>query len=262
MRLTPMRTALPLACALFLWSAFAGCEGAAEPSRVTLPLRADASGLSPAESDLGYAVEITEAKLSVADFTFATPGELHTRWLRLTSIARAHPGHYEGGSVIGELRGRFVVDFMASEGTLGTATMLVGTYASANFRFETAEDDAAPPLAGHTALLRGRASRDDASVTFTFVVDAPAMRELVGAPFEATLTETSGGALGFRLLSYDPRSDATLFDGIDFFALDADEAGEIIVDPTSEGAASEAYFELRRRLLAHDFYDVRHLPEE
>jgi hypothetical protein len=255
-----MRNVVRLSIVVWL---LVGCDPAREPALVELPLVTDASAIGDVETDLGYAVTISEARVAVRDFTFLVSGEVHVRrpLLPLVSVARAHPGHFEGGSVTGELRARFVVDFSQDRRELGLATLLVGDYTSANFTFERAAEedglDGADPLLGHTAVLRGTASRDDATVDFVFVIDSPEGRELVGAPFEMTVREDSAASLGFRLMTFDPRSGATLFDGLDFFALDHEGSGLVRLDPERSAEDEiDAYNQLRRRFQTHDHFQM------
>jgi hypothetical protein len=242
------------------------CASAKEPARVELPLVTDSSGLTLVTTDLGYAVEVTEARALLRDFTFATAGEAHAArpWLRLLPVARAHPGHFAGGAVTGELRGRFIADFTRDGLALGVATLLVGEYSSVSFVFarasteDVADDDL---LLGHTAILRGSASREGASVDFTFILDSPDDRALVGAPFEMHVTEETSASIGVRLLTFDARSETTLFDGLDFFALDGDEDGLLVVDPASSSeAAVDAYNRLLRTFQTHDRFDAIPVP--
>jgi hypothetical protein len=50
--------------------------------------------------------------------------------------AWAHPGHYSGGDVTGELVGEFILDWIGGDGmALGTADLLAGDYNGFNFTF-------------------------------------------------------------------------------------------------------------------------------
>src|SRR6478735_7939545 len=99
-----MRT-LRSALALFL---LVGCQPAQEAPRLELPLVVDESGIETTTNDLGFDITLSEARMAVRDFQFTTAGELHTAslsqklWSFLIPAALAHPGHYEGGEVIGE----------------------------------------------------------------------------------------------------------------------------------------------------------------
>jgi len=259
-----------------LWFGVAALIGSAcadpeEPARVELDVVADASGLVPVETNLGYQVELTEARVIVEDLTFATAGELHTawRWRSLTDwvipSAHAHPGHYQGGDITGELRGHFVVSWLPTAAEpLGRATLLVGSYESVNFTFaHAAADDGLAsddPLSTHTALLRGQAARDGSTVDFVATIDSPIGRELVGAAFQVTVTETSPTRLAFRFLTRDTFEGDTLFDDLDFLALDGDGDGQLAIAPeATDEALVAAYDQLRRTFQTHDHFDVRAL---
>lgn len=243
-----------------------GCEPSRDPPRVERPVRADSGGIVVSTSDLGFEVELSQARLAVESFQFTTAGELHTaglgpHWVaQLVPPAHAHPGHYEGGEVIGELRGRFVVDWFGGDGDeLGEATLIVGSYASVNFTFVRAEatdgletDD---PLLGHTALLAGVARKGDAEIAFDFLLDAHDDRQLVGVPFESEISEKNDVELGFRLLPKDELGDDMLFDGVDFAMLDADGDGRVALRPdATEPAQVDTYNEIRRKLETHNHY--------
>lgn len=245
------------------------CAGSKEAPQVELPVFADASGISVVTTDLGYVIELSEARASVENFEFTVAGEVHAAsiWQRvsalLTARAFAHPGHLQGGDVTGELPGRFILHWLPITNTdLGTATLLTGLYEGANFSFVLSElEDGLvenDPLLGHTAFLRGRATKDGEAVDFVAAIDAPVGRELIGAPFTLAVKESSRERLGIRLLTEVSRGGATLFDALDFAALDADGDGQLrFARDASEPAVVEAYSLLRRRLQTHDHFDVK-----
>lgn len=245
------------------------CGGPDEAARVELPVVADASGLVGVRTDLGYDVELVDARVMIENLAFMTAGEASAAslWNEVSKLlvpsAHAHPGHFEGGQVSGELQGRWQLRWLPGSVTeLGAATLLSGSYQSASFTFAFAgADDGVAvddPWLGHTALLRGRAAKAAASVEFTAAIDAHEARELVGAPFELEVSESSREQLGVRLLTQDLAEGETLFDGLDFAALDADGDGQVTIAPTSsEAALVEAYDLLRRTLQTHDHFDVR-----
>jgi hypothetical protein len=255
----------------------------------------DGSGLSVADTDLvtdlvtdlGWTIELTQARVALADLRFTTAGEVHmdrrpsARGQLLGQLlgrlshallpsAHAHPGHSQGGEIIGELPGTFVVDFLGEDGReLGLATMIVGQYTALDFQLVRAgvdEVDEGDPLFGHTALLVGTATGPDETViAFTVVIDSPLDREIVGAPFEANVEEGSTFEIGLRLLSRDPFEGDHLFDGIDFAALDeldgAADGALLLVDPDAGDpepptALADAYFQIRREFQTHDLFDA------
>lgn len=251
-----------------------------EAPRVDLAVVVDGSGLVAATTDLGWAIEFEQARLAIADLEFTTAGEVHEArepspgaWLLglLLPTAHAHPGHYQGGEIIGELPGEFVLDFIAGDGVeIGVATLIVGEYAAANFRFRRAAADELvelDPLIGHTAILAGTASKDGQVIAFSIAIDSPEDRELVGAPFEYTVEQDDDELveLGVRLLSIDPNEGDHLFDAIDFGVLDAaDGAADGMValvdpelDPSMPTALVDAYNQIRRDFQTHDLFEIQ-----
>lgn len=257
-RWTLLWTALPLALAV--------CDAGSEPASVALPVVAAGSGLSACTTAEGYVVELTEARVAVRDLEFTVGGETHARLpdalrrLLLPATAVAHPGHSAGGEVTGELPGRFVLDpFAGAERPLGDATLLEGEYHGLNLYFRAA--DAADGLAagdallGHTAVFAGTATRGADSWTFEAVLDIDDGTQLVGAPFDLAVTAVTSATLVLRLLTTDPSTEVdTLFDGIDFAALDTDGDRRVEILP-----GDEAHNRLRRTLQVHDHWwvDVR-----
>jgi hypothetical protein len=256
-------------CALSL---VVGCaeEQSQEAARVSLPVEVGVGELGAVTSDLGFEVELQELRVAARDLEFTVEGEVHeaarTRGGRpwweglervLVSQAWAHPGHYAGGAVTGELPGRFVLDWTGQEGgALGEASLLAGDYTGANFTFARgAQGDGlgeGDPLLGHSALLRGEARKDGLRYPFVVVVDQDEDRQVVGLPFELRVGPGTQAALWVRFSPQDPTSSATIFDGIAFDALAQDAGGVIQLAPDS----GEAYNRLRRTLQTHSFYRV------
>lgn len=247
-----------------------GCNEAIEPAQVELPVRLDASGMEPVTTNLGYQVELSEARVAVRDFGFTIAGEAHASaglkrayevaWNLLLPDAYAHPGHYQGGSVTGELRGDFLLDWLGKEGgELGVATLLEGDYMAVNMRLARADESMGvtpqDPLFGHTALFRGRATRDTKTIDFSILVDSPLDRDIVGVPFEARLKPDAKGQILFRLLPLDPYENDTLFDDLDFAELPTDAEGRVHINPDGP-AVSDAYFKFRRTFQTHDHYQM------
>lgn len=252
-----------------LTMALAGCA-AEEAPRVELPVRVDCSEVTGAAAavttDLGYEVTVTDARLALGGLVFTVAGEAHTASLleslsdMLVPRALAHPGHYQGGEVTGELPGDFALRCAEDEGReLGLATLIVGTYTASNFDFERGSTavglDASDALVGHTAWIAGTATRGEDSVDFTIVIDSPLDRQLVGAPFEAVIGAEASGTLAFRFEPLDDLEGDTLFDTVDFVALDTDADGELLIAPDL-AEVEDAYNALRRTFQTHDHFRV------
>lgn len=226
-----------------------------------VPIVVDSSGLQTVTTNLEYDVSVDTAEVAIRDLEFSVAGEVHTSlWERMSSAlipsAWAHPGHYEGGDLTGELLGSFSLQFGGDEAQeLGTATLLIGNYRSVNFFFERGE---AGELKDHTAIMRGVARREDTNVEFRIVLDSPENRRLVGAPFEQRIEEGTEVVAGLRLLVQDPVEGDTLFDDVDFIALDDDADGELVLGPDSPDTASvDAYNLIHRKFQSHDHFDMR-----
>lgn len=243
------------------------CDVPSEAPRVELAVAVDATASAPVTNDLGYEVVLSEARVALRNVVFTVAGEASASlWdvasEALVGTAYAHPGHLQGGEVTGELLGEYVLDWVAEDQrVLGDATLIATTYQAANFTFARGSEmnlDATDPLIGHTAILSGSATRGTDVVMFTIVVDSPEDRELIGAPFDTTLTELSAGRLGVRLDVLDPIEGDTLFDELDFTALDADGDGVLRIDPDAADGLGDAYNLFRRRFQTHDHYSVHY----
>jgi hypothetical protein len=242
--------ALPLAVAV--------CDAGSEPATLTLPLVADGAGLGAFTSDEGYQIELSELRVALRDIELTIEGETHASLMRglrrsLLPLAQAHPGHYAGGDVTGELLGNFLIDaFSGGDRELGQATMLEGDYHGMNFTFRRADADdgldAEDTLLGHTFALSGVARRDDLEVAFDAVLDIDDDTQMVGAPFTFEARPGAEPTLVLRILMVDPSTEAdTVFDGVDFFALG--DGDELSIRP-----GDDAHNILRRRIQVHDHW--------
>jgi hypothetical protein len=178
----------------------------------------------------------------------------------LWPVAHAHPGHFQGGEIMGELLGKFVIDLYGdATQLLGQATLLTGTYESANFSLSRATPDdaltAGDPLLGHTAELLGVARKDGRETSFVALIDSPEDRMITGVPSELRVAGTSTSGLRLRLLLRDLEEQDTLFDDIDFTTLDARGDGSVEL---REGVNTPAYEQLRRTLQTHDHFVMEH----
>ncbi len=248
------------ALASFVGLIAAGC-GSHEAVRVSLPVVADGTGLTEVQTDLGYQVKITMFRLAVKDLQFIARAEMNASLLQratnlLVARAYAHPGHDEGGEVTGELPGTYVLDFSKEDGkAIGKASLSTGSYKEGNFSFRKAgAADAltsADPLLGHTAYIEGQATRGAQVISFSAQVDIDEGSQLAGVPFARDVAETTQDSLGLKLFAKDPVVPKTLFDAIDFAALDPDGDGQVAMLP-----GQDANNLLRRNVQVHDFYAI------
>lgn len=238
-----------------------GCAPSQEAVRVQLEVALDGSTVTASTNDLGWTVTLTDARIAVQDLQFTVLGEMHeggaTAWLEgwLVRRAWAHPGHYAGGDVTGELVGSFVLDWVADGMELGTADMLAGDYNGFNFSFRRAgEGDglaAEDPMVGHTAYFAGVASKGGAEVAFTAALDVSEGTQMVGAPFELSVEADTKAEIGVQLEATDPVESRSMFDGLDFGALDDDDDGEVVIEP---GMAAHNIFV--RTIQSHVHYNA------
>lgn len=236
-------------------SAAFACANSQEAERVKLPVEVDGSRLTDTVTDLGYTVHLETARLAIGDVEFTIRGEMHgataSLWNVLVPTAWAHPGHYAGGEVTGALPGPFVLDWLAGDGvSLGEAELIVGDYSGFNITLRRADElPDGDPLRGHTAYFAGVATKDGAPIAFTAALDIDEGVQVVGAAFEDNVAEGSAGPLRFQMVSRDEVEGDTLFDGLDFAALDDDGDGAVTIVP-----GDEAHNIFRRALPSHAFY--------
>lgn len=243
-----------------------------EPMATTeMPLVTDGSEIIPWQTNLGYSVSITDARMVIDGIDFMVGGERHLSWIEsvgewLVPTAYAHPEHMQGGEVAGRLDGRLIVDWTHGDrAQLGLVELQTRSYASASFRFAraTLEDglDAHDPLLGHTALLAGVATKDQQRASFTVLIDSPFDRQLIGAPFQVEVADGDERQLGLQLLMIDPFERDTLFDDVDFLALaEQSDAPLEMREDTAAASALEAYYAVRRTFQTHDQFRIAALP--
>lgn len=253
MRLFTGATCATLVLAGPLW----GCgEPSLDAEPISVPVVARA--LEPvAVTDLGYTVTVTTARQLLVDLEFTVGGEAHAAhalprplsWL--IGSAHAHPGHAEGGAIRGELPGRHLIDWIAG-GELGFAAVLPGPIEGVDFGLGTATvtdglavDD---PLVGANLYLEAAVERGVERWHLSATVPQDAARRVYGAPCPAR-AEEGGDPLAIAVQLTDPYGEATVFDGLDFAALDPDGDGRIDGTPDSP-----LVNRLRRALQTHDHY--------
>ena len=238
----------------------AACAEPSEAPRVQAAVLPDADMLAPAATNTGWSVRLERVQIAARALEFTIRGEEHSALDWLVPSAYAHPGHTQGGEVTGVMPGAFVLTYPAPQPAtqLGEATLIAGDYEGANFTFSqlTAADVMAGDPAGHTAILVGTATREQESVPFTMLLDAPGDRQLIGAPFRQSV---QSGAQELRLaLRFSPTDrfeGKTIFDDIDFAAL-ASPDQPVILSSEGEPEVVEAYNLIRRRFLTSDYFDV------
>lgn len=258
MKIPTMHPALAgvLPIALLIGCAFDSEPAARTPARIVV----DNEGVTAIDTDLGYTIELTRCRVAIDTLEFTTSGEMHASlwsplWDLVVPNAVAHPGHYAGGEVVGELPGRHVFDWRDDGALIGEATLLDAQYNGANFSFTRAkvEDGVTPddPIVGHTFEIVGTATLEDESWEFSVLLDQDEGRRVVGLPMDIHLAGDEEVELGFELFTRDPIEGDTLFDGLDFALLDDDGDGVLVIEPSTG-----AYNLLRHSTQAHDYYGV------
>lgn len=261
-----------VAATLSLTCALAACGLDSEQAvRVDIPVVVDASGTGDFTNAEGYTIHLTDLRVAFDDIEFTTGGEMHASLLRslhdlVVPTAYAHPGHYSGGEITGEMEGRFVVDWLKDGDSLGDAQLLEADYEGANFVFTratTADVAADDPLLGHTLHIAGTATKDGESWTFAAYVDEEEGKRVIGLPigeeFEdgaATphfeVKEGTDAVLGLEIVMVDPFEQDTALDNFDFATLDEDGDGDLVFMP-----GEVPHNLLVKQLQVHDQYWVR-----
>jgi hypothetical protein len=252
----------PLAVGLLSTTLLGGCAFDSEPAgRTAARIVVDGAAVTAVDTDLGYHIELAHCRVAIDTLELTTDGEMHASllqpvWDLVVPDALAHPGHYAGGEVVGELSGRHVFDWRDDGAVIGEATLLEAVYSGANFSFTRArvEDGVTPddPIVGHTFQIVGTATLDDESWEFSVLLDHDEGRRVVGLPLALDVGESDEELeLGLELFTKDPLEDDTVFDGIDFAMLDDDGDHVIVIEP-----GTDAYNQLRRSTQAHDYYGV------
>jgi len=253
--------AAPLCLSVFLPLMMASCVGSQPSATVHLPLVADGSTVSPFTTDLGFEVTLDHVRMALAEIQFTQGGEQHTSLFEdlrdlMLKTACAHPGHYAGGEVTGELVGPVVVEWIPDTYiNTGEGILVCGEYHGANLlfirangQFGLAGDD---PLTGHHIHLEGSVSRGGEVTGFEAVMDMPDGASAIGMIMSLDIDEYTAVTLALRLLPTSSQG-ATLFDGIDFSVLDSNGDGEVMIEP-----GHEEHNRIQRAFLKHDFYEVK-----
>ena len=248
---------------LLLCVSLLGCSTSQEAAQVSLPVVVSSASIAPMTTDLGYTVTITNARVAIEDLLFTVEGEeqqesaIGQLWNWLVPEAHAHPGHQAGGVVTGELLGEFVIDWM-SDGPLGTANLLSGSYQAINFSFRTATEgqlEPSDPLIGHTVHVQGVAVKSDEggdeTIPFDMLLYIEPETLMLGGIYQHEVTATTQATLSLEFLTIDPYEGDSVFDGIDFASIARNEQGHVVIAP---GMAEHNI--ARRTFQIHDHYRI------
>ncbi len=240
---------------------FAVCSPSGdEPVQVEFPVTADGGGIAVCTTALRWEVTVTDFVVAIKNLEFTIEGETHASLLRRISdvivpSALAHPGHYAGGDVTGELAGEWVIDFVNGTTLVpGTAVLLEGDYNGMNLWFATATAAGSPadhPVIGHTAYIAGTATDGTSTVPFEAFIDMEGEVRMVGGVFELVVDEDTEASLVLQVQTIDPFENDTLFEDIDFAALPVNGDGV-----AQMAAGDAAHNILMRTLVRHDHWAV------
>lgn len=157
----------------------------------------DASFINEPPSDVEpWTVTLTEAVAALGPVYLFEGEPLLGRFdLRQLLLPRAyaHPGHYQEGEALGELREQVVIDLLDPEPTrLGMMSAVTGECHSAQIGVGSAESGlaGAEQLEGHALLVRGEAARGDELIPFEASIDLEIFVE--GLDFEHEIDDSPG----------------------------------------------------------------------
>jgi hypothetical protein len=166
------------------------------------------------DTSLGWHVRVESAFAAVGPIRWYEGAPLFGRLLRgFSGVAWAHPGHYVPGGALADINTRAVVDLTSPSATLvGHAGGVSGTSRSAHFELHGPEVDLGPArqvLRGRTLIVRGTATRGDATVRF----DASLLLDvnIEGIPASAVFDGSPGRwAVDIDLTNWLDRVDFTM----------------------------------------------------
>ena len=216
-------------------------------------------------NDQGWSVKIDKFEMAVKDLEFTVEGEIHASLLQKISdfiipSAYAHPGHQAGGEITGEMTGTFILDIASgSLKALGEATLIEGAYHGFNLYFATASTsnglNANNPLVGHSIYIEGVAVKENKTINFTAALNEDDGTHMVGGIFNHQVKEGDIANLNLRIMDWveleGMNAPDSIFDGIDFGALDEDNDGKVSIEP-----GQAVHNIMKKEIAIHDYYYV------
>lgn len=176
---------------------------------------------------VGWSVTLTKAAVSAGPFYYfdgAPPLVLRQRrdaWQYAARVlglgtALAHPGHYQAGNAMGEMRESSSLDLFGGAANFPDGEGVTGTYRSARFTFSELSGPAKSELDGHAAMAEGVAEKEgEPARYFRAVADLAAIEQSVAeARIEGCeLTEVDVEGDGTVTVTINPK---VWFDLVDF----------------------------------------------
>jgi hypothetical protein len=208
-------------------------------TRVTI----EPAALDTFESALGWQVTLSKAATSAGPFYYfdgtpplvlgerTSPWQYAARWLGL-GRAHAHPGHYQAGNAMGEMRSSSSLDLLGGEAEFPDGDGVSGIYRSARFTFSEPTGPAASELDGHAVVAEGVAEMGGKQRYFRAVADLSGIEK----------SASEGHIEGCEFSEVDVEDDGTVtvtvnpviwFDLVDFTDAEpgsADQPAEFPID--------------------------------
>lgn len=236
-----------IACAI----GFAGCSENEESDRFDVVITTAPLSV-PFTNSLGYEVWIHQADFLVETTYFTREGEVHLakRWLPSLPSAFAHPGHTQGGEIVGETQGIHLITFNHESNLVAEATLLRGAIEAGDITLRNrAEDDEIDRLpVGASIRLVGSAFRGDQAWPFDLSFGHSERTTIIGIPVETILPTGQSLQMHFDTVIYGENAEASIFDNIDFAAdTETVQNGDVVFSTATTNR-------IRRVLNRHDWF--------
>jgi hypothetical protein len=223
--------------------------------RVVLHTRVEVNDVALSEftTAVGWNVTLTKAAVSAGPFYYfdGTPPlvlrDRQNSWQYAARVlglgtAHAHPGHYQAGNAMGEMRESSSLDLFGGAADFPDGEGVTGTYRSARFTFSEPSGPAKKQLDGHVAVAVGVASKEgEPARYFRAFADLSTIEYSVayGQIEGCELTEVDVEGDGTITVNVNPK---IWFDLVDFS--DAEEASEDAPADLPEGSQPQIAFVL------------------
>lgn len=177
-----------------------GCDGSTTGRRTVFETvaQSDVAAGEAFDNAFGWTIELAEAWICLGYLRYAEGRPLARRAPSLSRLllreAQAHPGHYDEGLTIGEMRTPQLVDLLGPAQSLGSEPGVSGDAQSALVRFHAGESVSAP-VPEAVAYVRGIARREGVEQSFTAVAERDQVLNSVSGEAEIPGCPLDGGPL-------------------------------------------------------------------
>lgn len=186
-----------------LGAVLTGCDGETTGARVSYETVASSDVVAGEAFDtsLGWVVTLDEAWVCLGYLRYAEGSPIaaaeplprrFARWL--VPEAHAHPGHYEEGATLGEMRTPQLVELLGGPQSLGVEAGVSGNAHSALVRFHS-DDSLSAPRPEAVALVAGEASREGVTRRFVAIATRDEVLNSVSERPEVPGCPLSGGPM-------------------------------------------------------------------